>query len=414
MAVADEQSPLVVYLEAQNNREIIQIKSWSIDSDYLVSTDAFEFTAVSQDPEELRQLEGEPVRLTVGGALQLVGRIDQSERGSDGLAVTYRGRDYIADLVECNIDPTFVIKEKMTLADALLAGCAPVGIKLISDSDVNVLIDIRQGIPGKTKRRRGKKGSGKNQGGNRSKNFKDATLEDLKPDIGQGIYEFFAPICARKGCTIQPTNRRDALQIAGPFYEAEPQFTIIRQRDDYLNTNNVISATARRDFSSIPSMIITQGQGAPRSGEKISKANLILDTWYEAQQYGGELRDTLNWMTYSGRRYPSTTEELSIEKFYRLNVFRDDKAKNEEQVANAQRRLFADHLKRSLEYRVKLRGHVDPVTGAIWTHDTIVHVYDEVCDIMGEELWVQSRRLSYGPQGAFTELTCIRPGSFEI
>lgn len=416
MAQESEPSPLVVYLEAQNNREIIQIKSWSIDSDYLVSTDGFEFTAVSQDPEELRQLEGEPVRLTVGGALQVVGRIDQSTRGDDGLAVTYSGRDYIADLVECNIDPTFVVKEKMTLEEVVAAACAPVGIFFVADeSDANVTVDVRQGIPGKTKRRRGKRGSGKkSEGGNRSKPPKEVTLEDLKPDIGQGIYEFLSPICARYGCTIQPTHQRNMLLIGGPFYDQDPQFTIIRMRADKENVNNVISATATRDYSSIPSMIITQGQGAPRAGDKISKANLILDTWYEAQQFGGELASTLNWMTFSGRRLPGVFEDLPIDKFYRLNVFRDDKAKSEEQVMNAQRRLFADHLKRTLTYKVKLRGHVDPITGAIWSHDTIVHVYDEVCDILGEELWVQARKLSYGPQGAFTELTCIRPGSFEI
>jgi len=412
---SDNETPLVVYLEAQNDRTITRIKSWSIDSDFLVSTDGFEFTAVDNDPEALRQLECEPVRLTVGGALQLVGRIDQSSRGDDGYAVTYSGRDYISDLVECNIDPTFVIKEKMTLGEAIIAGCAPVGIKgIVDESDVNVLIDIRQGIPGKTKRRRGKKGSGKNQGGNRSKDFKDATLEDLKPDIGQGMYEFFSPLCARHGCTIQPTHQRDLVYVGGPFYDQDPQFTIIRMRKDDQNVNNVATATARRDFSSIPSMIITQGQGAPRAGDKITKSNLILDTWFEAGAFGGELGDILGRLPYSGRREPGTTETLPIDRFYRLNVFRDDRAKNEEQVANAQRRLFADHLKRSLEYRVRLRGHVDPNTGAIWTIDTIVYVYDEVCDILGENLWIQSRKLSYGPQGAFTDLVCIRPGSFEI
>ena len=413
---ADNETPLVVYLEAKQDRAITKIKSWSIDSDFLVSTDGFEFTAVDADLDELRQLECEPVRLTVGGALQLVGRIDQSSRGDDGLAVTYSGRDYISDMVECNIDPTFVIKEKQTLGEALIAGCAPIGIKFIADeSDVNVLIDIRQGIPGKTKRRRGKgKSGGKNAGGNRSKDFKEASLEDLKPDIGQGMYQFFSPLCARHGCTIQPTHLRDTLYRGGPYYDQEPQFTIIRMRKDENNVNNVVSASARRDFSSIPSMIITQGQGAPRSGEKITKSNLILDTWFEAGAFGGELGDILGRLPFSGRRLPGTTEELPVDRFYRLNVFRDDKAKNEDQVENAQRRLFADHLKRSLEYRVRLRGHIDPNTGAIWTIDTIVYVHDEVCDILGEELWVQARKLSYGPQGAFTELTCIRPGSFEI
>ncbi len=409
MPSPEQDSPLVVYLEAQGDRTLTQIKSWSIDSDYLVSTDGFQFTAVAEDPKDLRTLEGEPVKLTVAGAVQVVGRIDQSESGSDGLAWSFSGRDYIADLVECNIDPTFVVKEKQTLGDVILKACAPIGItKVAEHSDAMVMLDIRQGIPGKTRGRKTKD--------NRSKKFKDATLEDLKPDIGQGIFEFLNPICARKNCTIQPTHQRDTLLIGGPFYEQEPQFTIIRGRKDTENTNNVLSATARRDFSSYPSMIIVQGQGAPRSGEKISNANLIIDTWFEAQNFGGELAETINWITYSGRRNPNDPlAALPIDKLYRLNVFRDDKARNAEQVANAARRLFADHLKRSLEYKVRIRGHIDPITGAIWTHDAIVYVYDEVCGILGEELWVQSRRLSYSEStGPITELTCIRPGSFEI
>lgn len=412
MPNVDFDTPLVVYLEGRNNyRELTRIKSWSIDSDYLTSTDAFDFVVVDDDIEVLRDLEAQPVKLTVGGAIQLVGRIDDTSRGDDGLAVACSGRDYIADLVECNIDPTLVVKEKETLGDVILKACAPIGItKIAPESDVATMLDIRQGVPGKTRRRRG----GKAAGGNRSKNFKDISLDDLKPDIGQGIYEFLNPICMRHGCTIQPTHQRDTLLVSGPFYDQDPQFSIVRSRADSGTSNNIVSAIARRSYSSFPSMVIVQGQGAPRSGETTANTQYTIDTWYEAQQFGGELARTLNWITFSGRRKPGTTDALPIDKIYRLNVFRDDKARNPDQITNAARRLFAEHLKKTLEYRVKIRGHIDPVTGALWTYDTIVTVSDDVCDVH-EDLWVQSRRFTYNQNdGPFTELVCIRPGSFEI
>ncbi len=408
MAGNDFDSPLVVYLEAQGDRTLVNITDWSIDSDYLTSCDGFDFTLIADNLADIVGFEGEPVRLSVGGAVQLVGRIDQSEIGDNGTAIKYSGRDYISDLVECNIDPTFVIKEKQTLGAALLASCEPIGIKQIAEtSDVKAVLDVRMGIPGKTRTRRTKD--------NKSKAFKSVTLQDLKPDIGQGLYEFWKPICARHGCTIQPTYRRDTLLISGPYYEQEPAFSIFRSLNDS-PTNIVVRSSARRDYSSYPTHQIVQGQGAPRSGEKISNANLVIDAWGQAQYLQGEIQETLNWISYSGRRKPyDNLEALSVEKLYRLNVFRDDKARTAEEVANAARRLFADHLKRTLEYSVTLRGHIDPVTGALWAPDTIVYVHDEPCQIMGEELWVQSRKFSYRPgSGATTELLCIRPGSFEI
>lgn len=406
----DFDTPLVVYVEGDNFRELTRIKSWSIDSDYLTSTDGFEFVAVDDNLDVLRDLEAQPVRLTVGGATQLVGRIDDTSRGDDGLAVTCSGRDYIADLVECNIDPTLVVKEKETLGGVILKACAPIGITKIAPlSDVATMLDIRQGVPGKTRTHRN--GSA---GGNRTKEFKDINLEDLKPDIGQGIYEFLNPICMRHGCTIQPTHQRDTLLVAGPFYDQEAGFKIIRSRADVGTSNNIVSATVRRSYASFPTMVIVQGQGAPRSGETTAGTQETIDTWAEAQHFGGELARTLNSITWTGRRKPGTTEALPIDKIYRLNVFRDDKARNPDQISNAARRLFAEHLKKTLEYHVKIRGHIDPVTGALWTHDTIVSVNDDVCDVH-EDLWVQSRRFTYNQNdGPFTELVCIRPGSFEI
>lgn len=423
VAESEFSSPLVVYFEAgraqsssetgvhaNQGRVTTNIKSWSITSDYMVSADGFEFVLYDEDPDNLRDLEGLPVLLVVNGATQLIGRIDMTTRGDDGISVTCQGRDYVADLVECNIDPTFVIKEGETLGDVILRACKPIGITAIDpDSATEVVLDVRKGVPGKTKRHRGKK----TEGGNKSKPPHELTLQDLKPDIGQGIYEFLKPICDRHDCTIQPSTLRDTLLIAGPLMAQDPSFMLVRSRSDGSN-NNIKSGTVSRDYSSFPTLTIVQGQGAPRAGETTSSAVQIVDTWAQAQRLGGELAQTLDSITWNGRRKNDDTTPIPIDKIYRLNIFRDDKARSPDQITKAAKRLFYEHLKKTLEYHVTVKGHVDPVSGAVWTINTICRVDDDVCDIH-ENLWIQSRTLKYSPgSGGTTDLVLIRPDTFDF
>lgn len=399
----DQESKLLVRFEDDRGtlRETANIEQWSIESSYLRSSDSFSFTLLDENPENLRDLECRPVQLLINGAQQLLGRIDQTVRGDRGIAVECNGRDYVSDLVECNIDPTFVVKEGETLGSVIVRAASTVGIKKVSDgSDVATARNVR---------------TGKAVGGpGEPPNFISFKQEDLKPDPGQGIFEFLKKICERHGCTIQPSTSRDELLIAGPFYKQDVAYKIARTRNN-TTANNVDSATATRDYSSFPSLVMVQGQGSPRHGEATKSNQATLDTWDQAQQYQGELARTLNDITWSGRRKPNGNEGdiISQHKIYRLNYFRDNQARNATQLRKAAQKLLAEHLKNTLIYDVTISGHTDPATGAIWSIDTIIHVDDDICDIH-EDLWVMERSLSFGQQGAKTKLKCIRPGSFDI
>ena len=115
--------------------EIKRFKSYSLESDYTVSTDGWELSVYEEDAKriaKLRDLELQPIEILVDGAQQILGRVDITDIGGDGSAVTLQGRDYIADLVECHVDPALKFKEQMTLGDALkLAVVATVGDKRI-------------------------------------------------------------------------------------------------------------------------------------------------------------------------------------------------------------------------------------------------------------------------------------------
>lgn len=448
------------------------IEEWSIQSSYLQSTDGFTFTIIDDDLENLRNLECQSVSLYVGGALQLIGRIDQTTRGDRGRSVTCSGRDYLADLVECNIDPTFVVKEGETFGPVVIRAASPVGIiKVRTGPDVSAARNVR---------------TGRSFGDPKDKfNFKDLKQEDLKPDPGQGIYEFLKKICERHGCTIQPDVTRDSILLASPLFEQEVSYKITRTRGS-TEKNNVDSATATRDYSSFPSLVIVQGNGSTRSGEqtrvtrtkgdnepvvekpdppptpkpstngpfapgdnepvveqpdappqpkkaqtqqqklgpdgKPERSDTEIDTWAFAQQHlrgdgdtQGELGRILNDVTWSGRRKPGENngDILAQHKIYRLNYFRDKISRGQTQLAQAANRILCEHLKNSLVYEVTLTGHIDPWTGAVWSIDTIVDVNDDICDVH-EKLWVMDRTLTFGAGGAKTKLKCIRPGSFEI
>ncbi len=379
------------------------IEEWSIESNFLGSTDGFQFVIADDNPDNLRDLECQPVTLYVNGNPQLVGRIDSTFRGDRGSSVTCKGRDYIADLVESNIDPSFIVKEGETLGDVILRATSPVGIKKLSDSgDVAAARNIRTG------RAIGDLGP--------PPNFKGIKQEDMKPDPGQGIFEYLKKICERHGCMIKPDVSRDSILLTGPRYKQDIHYSITRLRGS-TDKNNLDSATASRDYSSFPSLVIVQGHGSPRHGEATKTSQAIIDTWSEAQHFDhtGELGRILNEFTWSGRRKPGSNDGdlLAQNKIYRLNMFRDQQARTQLQMQKAATRLLNEHLKNTLVYEATVRGHIDPTTGAVWSVDTIVDVNDDICDVH-EPLWVVERKLVFNSGGAKTFLKCIRPGSFEI
>lgn len=428
---------LTVRFEALG-RDVVLQKGWSIDSSYLTPTDGFEFTLYDTDRSKLRGLELQPVNLLVDGHSQCLGRIDMTERGSDGTAITCKGRDYLSDLTECHVDPTLQIKKEMTLETALLMGCGVVGIDTIVSDDELTMQQIRSG------RRIKKKG----------KQFKrhKKKLEEYKPQPGESLFAFFNRIVARLGGTIQPGDARNKLVITAPRYDTDPIATITRLVDPApAERNLVISATATRDFSSFPTFVLVAGKvvtvgttRAPsyakltvcRSGvgvfpspndkfevpyrvkedEQVTIQKQIdrkKSTTELAKTLNAELAEILGRSAVPGRRLPSATPSTPG-PLYRLLYQKDAESGNQDQIDRVAVRAFAQKFKETLTYRVTLRGHSDPITGALWAVDTMVRVKDEVCDI-DEVMWTASRRFSFADgQGAITELELWRPGAFQI
>jgi len=431
-------SHLVVKLPALK-RTIERVTGYSISSNYLTSTDGFEFSAFDPDRSKLQNLECQPVELLIHEASQLIGRIDVSRVGDNGSAYTFSGRDYIADIVECNVDPALKITAGMNLFDAFLLAMGPVGIyEVVDDADVG-LRNVRSGktVGAKKKKRKRRK----------------LSQADIKPEPGQGIYEFCNKIAARQGCTIQPSDRRRAVTLAQPNFDQDPLYTISRYDDPTVGqSNNVISATCARDYSRFPTFTMLSGHQAKAgvtapvvtttvdtlqmvtgfglgnfrpsaliinssgvgSGDK--SLNKTLDGVDFAKTQAPEIAAILESSIHRGRRKPPASggSSFDVGKLYRLLFHRDADAKDEEQLFQGAARAIAERLKDTLEYRATLKGHVDPASGAIWSVDTIVNVSDAICNVQ-EPLWIAERTLRFSPQdGATTEIVAWRPGSFQI
>lgn len=444
-------------------RETSNVKSYTLDSAYMTSTDAFSFVLYEKDVNLVRGLELQPVELYVDGNLQAVGRVEVTTvGGTDGLAIQCQGRDYICDMVECNVDPAVSINDKMKLEQAVKLAAKAVGV-------TDVTYDAA--------RWRNQRAGGQIQTPVPQWSFQEAPLKDYKVNPGEGIYEFLARMCVRFGATIQPTLQRDTVLLSAPDYVQEAAYSITRSFSNPGSTkNNVLNATATRDYTKFPTVVLVSGKasGGPgqtrkaaattsSSGEIMQRftPSTVWEPWYPFMRFPEE--DDINIYQVSGsdeqqennffsgyfqeteekvaaetrattvdsdiqktiwsllppgvaawtRRIPPKSPRLPV-ALYRLLYLRDTLAKDTKQLANTTARIAAERMKDSLQYEVTIRGHKDPETGRTYTPDTIIDVNDDICGI-GERLWVEHVEFSYAQgAGPITKLTCWRPGSFGI
>lgn len=389
--MANADTGLTVRFE-QAGKEEQRVKDWSIDSSYLVSTDEFHFTLYSPKREDFQDIELQPVELIVNGASQCLGRIEVTERGSDGSAVACSGRDYISEIVECNVDPFKVVTANTALGDALLDMMRPVGIKTVTDFDGLNMTQVRSGIAPK--------------GGKKRKSPKAVKAEDYKPTPGQGIYEFCNRLIARHGATLQPANKRSEILIDAPDFDQDPLFFLTRTDDTTSSAgNNIESATARRDFTRFPTYAVFTGTVA-KSNETGTGVGFQFDMLKFAESLGND--ELIRIMARAVQ--PGRSKEGDPNALYRLLYHRDTDSRTQAQLEAAAHRAVAERLKDTLSYSATVRGHVDPISGAVWSVGAMCSVNDAITGVH-ENLWILSRKLRYGTDGAMTDLEMIRPGT---
>jgi hypothetical protein len=91
-----------------------EVIDWSLDTDFLTATDAWSITLVDDRPLP-RWYELQQVEIYIEGKRHLIGRCDRTERGAEGSIIKIEGRDYLADMTECNIDPSLTFRAGISL-----------------------------------------------------------------------------------------------------------------------------------------------------------------------------------------------------------------------------------------------------------------------------------------------------------
>lgn len=369
-----------------------QVVDWSIHTDFLTATDSWSITILDDRPQP-RWYELQQVELYVEGRKQLIGRVDSTDRGDEGYLVKLQGRDYLADLTECNIDPTFVAKAGDKLDTAILLAAAPCGITSIVDPY------------GRNEERIG-------NGGKRGEAITAKQLTDNKPSDSDSIYSWCNRAAARASYTIQPGNSRSELVLQRPTYGGGAVAKLLRQKGN--KANNIVRGNASRNYGAVP----THFTGASQQGsakEARTKNRTEWDLNEVVRNFSSEELKAIVWNgTIAGRRTPKDTNgQGNSGQLYRLRHLRDKNAKNQEQLDGTTARMIAGALKELLRYTVELRGTSDPATGNVWSYDCEVDVDDDIAHVH-ERLWVAARTFTGSGSEAKTELECWRPRTYQI
>lgn len=378
-----------------------RFESYSLTSDFTTPCDAWDFTVGRpEDPASLRRFYQPlmPIEIYIDDRLQLVGRIDATEdSGASSLRV--KGRNFIADLSDPNVDPGIAIKADDTLSSALERIFAPWGVTVTSDGNDS----LRNVQTGATTR------GGAARRDLEQQSVKKLKLEPLKPEYGEGAFQFANGIVARHGLTIQAGRERYTLALCSPNYDQEPLYTL-----KFGVGGNIIDRSASRDWSQVPTVSTLICDGATK-GRKVRDEVQLPSLGQASPNSLGEVPEIYRIIERANvyDEVVKTGDRAPAGSLYRPVFFRDDKSRNLEQLRAAAYRMLSERILSTLTYSCTVVGHTDRDTGLTYAVDTMAYVADDVSDVF-EPMWIKARTFRMDSGGARTELELIRQGSYVL
>ena len=317
---------------------------WSVESDLLTPSDAFEMELYTRDTPQLPTVlaEGAPCTLSLGSDRVLVGQIDEFEHdiSRNGVFIRVNGRDRAAPLVDCSAP--FVAMREAGLREIIDQVVKPLGIDRVE-------IRAATAMP----RRR------------------------IQIEPGQSAWEALLQVAEANG--LWPWIEPDGLLVVGgPDYTAAPVGTLIMRRERQGQGNNVERLSVRRSIANRFSQITVLGQHG---------------------QYDNDGYDT----TRSHLRSVVQDETLAKRGIFRPKVIIDSASESQDMATTLARKLLADSRLDGFEIRAVVQGF-RAANGAVWTPGQRVIVKSEPHGLDGTYfLMSRTLRLTRG-QGAITEL----------
>lgn len=383
--------------------------SYSIESDFSLGSDSFEFVLYDENRERLRR-QTTPwniVSIYVNGHLQLNGRIDS--RTGDGSRVTIKGRDKLAEMIGSSISPSDKFTKGQDLAAAILSATLSYGINEVEPLGNNLMRSTQTGIPGFQKAP--------------SKDYRTATVSETTSTPSGDVYSFIQSVVELKGFTIQPSISRFKLAICAPEYNQDPSYGFFRYSGDNNFQNTILSGTVVEDWSKVPTVTSCKKKLGHGKGKHFVNAGSEQSTFgpdafspigknprIREVIYGKDFKESIA-IEHIWRPKNEGVQD-NITKMYRPLIIDSKEAKTQEELDNTLRRAIAERLKDTLVCEYTLPGHTDPNTGAIYAIDTTATVIDEPENV-NEVLWIESRKLYKSDGGpTLTTVTLIRPEAF--
>lgn len=315
---------------------------WSVESDLLTPSDAFELELYVKGSTALPSVlvEGASCTLNLGRDRVLTGQIDEFEHdvSRQGVAIRINGRDGAAALVDCSCP--FVSLREASLLEVINLVVKPLGISKISV----------QADTAKSRRR-------------------------VQIEPGQSAWEALMQVAEANG--LWPWFDPDGtLVVGGPDYEAPPVAELILNRNG--EGNNVERLGVRRSIANRYSQITLLGQHG---------------------QYDNDGLDT----SRSHLRSVIQDETLAKRGIFRPKVVIDSSTENQDMATTRARKLLADSRLEGLEIRAIVKGHRCG-NGTVWTPGQRVWVRSEPHGLNAIYfLMARTLRLTRS-QGAITEL----------
>ncbi len=315
--------------------------SWSVESDLLVPSDAFELELFTRDTIQLPSVlvEGASCELTLGRDRVLTGQIDEFEHDISrrGIAIRVNGRDKAAVLVDCSAP--FVAMREASLADIIKQVVTPLGITRVEIRAANAKIRRRVQI-----------------------------------EPGQTAWEALLQVAEANG--LWPWIEPDGLLVVGgPDYTSAPVGTLILRLDG--QGNNVERLSVRRSIAGRFSQVTVLGQHG---------------------QYDNDGLDT----TRSHLRSVVQDESLARRGIFRPKVVIDSSSESQDMATTRARKVLADSKLEGFEIRAVVKGH-RAGNGRVWTPGQRVIVRSEPHNL-DAVYFLMSRTLRLTRQGAITEL----------
>ncbi len=385
-----------VALRLRDGTEITNIPSIDVQHDMLSPGSAWAATLwwSSTQSSEWRTIRrkcvcGEMVFVEIGGATQMLGRIEETSTNAEGhnggLELTISGRDIIGRLIDWDADPRSR-RRNTTLEEAIAALCDPFGVRVYA-CEAAAEREAR-GLPRRGRRTR--------TGRPRRRSVIDAT----RIQIGQRVWEVIDKLCRANGFLVwgAPTEYSNTVErvIDKPASASPPVFAFERvAQTDGTYRGNMLSGRHHVSTRNVPTEVTAFGHTALTTGT---------DARIQRTAFNDRLVSP----------YVVAPDAFGPQPRF----LRPDQARTEAAIGKAAERTFAKAMGDFRSYDVRVRGFGQLVGNSrrLYTQNTGAHVRDD-CEepAIDENMLIRSVHFHQSRErGQVTELVLVPDGAITV